>query len=295
MTVHTLDLNFLGTQQAIAAFLVESKEGLILVETGPNSCFKTLKKGIEEKGFSVEDIQHVFITHIHMDHAGSAWVFAEHGAQIYVHPIGYPHLLDPSRLMSSAHRIYGDQLEFLWGNMKAIPAEQLHSIEDEQVIKIGDLSFKAWYTPGHAPHHIAWQLEGHLFAGDVAGVRINNGMVMAPCPPPDIDFEAWMESIATIRKIDPTIIYITHFGPIDAIKEHLDGLEFILKDWSEWMRPYFEQQVDKKEIIPKFEAYVKQQLIDYGIDEEGLLRYERSNPAALSVHGIMRYWKKKLA
>ena len=294
MTIHTIDLNFLGTKGTIAAYLVEAKEGLMLVETGPYSTFPVLEQAMKDKGFDVKDIQHAFLTHIHLDHAGSAWALAENGAQVYVHPIGYPHMLDPSRLMSSAKRLYKEQMDYLWGRMEAIPAEQLHEVQHGDSIQIGDLEFKAWYTPGHATHHIAWQLGDTLFAGDVAGVLVGGGPVMPPCPPPDIDIEGWMTSIALMRSLELSNIYIAHFGRVTEIEKHLNELEFKLKDWSEWILPHFKANRDVKEVVPEFVAYVRGQLIDYGVSKEGLIQYDKANPAGLSVYGLMRYWKKKL-
>ena len=131
--IHVLDLHF-KVESAIASFLVETSEGPILIETGPHSTFEFLKKGLEKHGYQPSDVKHVFLTHIHFDHAGAAWAFAETGAKVYVHPFGYKHLLDPSKLYNSAKRIYGDEMETLWGDMKSIPEDQLFAVEDKTEI-----------------------------------------------------------------------------------------------------------------------------------------------------------------
>jgi glyoxylase-like metal-dependent hydrolase (beta-lactamase superfamily II) len=294
MTIHTIDLGFRGVNEAIGSFLVESNGQLALFETGPHSTFSNLKQKVEVLGYSLDSIKDVFITHIHLDHAGAAWALAELGATVYLHPVGYPHMNDPSRLMSSAKRIYQDEMETLWGDMKAIPSEKLRVVEHGEIIQLGELNIKAHHTPGHAVHHIAWQLGDILFAGDVAGVKIGKGIVVPPCPPPDINIEDWIDSINLIRQLDLSKIYLTHFGPIDNIEEHLNNLEKILWDWANWMKPYYDAQTNKEEIIPKFQNYVAQQLMDGGIDDAGLEQYEKANPSWMSVAGLLRYWKKKL-
>ncbi|MEL6925332.1 MAG: MBL fold metallo-hydrolase [Bacteroidota bacterium] len=293
--VHIIDLHFLDVEQTIASFLLESSEGPILVETGPHSRIADLERGLSAKGYTTADVQHVFLTHIHLDHAGAAWYFAEQGANVYLHPVGMPHMADPSRLMASAKRIYQDQMNRLWGQMNAIPKAQLIPIDHGQHITVGDLELIAHHTPGHAVHHIAWQIGDELIGGDVTGVRIDGGLVVPPCPPPDIHIEDWKASIALIRKLNVKKIYLTHFGAIDGVEEHLDQLEAQLDSWSNWMRPFAERQTDPKEVVPLFEAFVRRQLLAAGLDEKGIRQYESANPAWMSVAGLMRYWKKQLA
>lgn len=292
--IYTIDLKFGGVEKAIAAFLVDTGAGLALIETGPHSTLPNLEKGIQTAGYQLSDVKHVFLTHIHLDHAGAAWYFAkENGANIYVHPFGYPHLLKPERLMNSARQIYQEQMDSLWGEMNPIAANQLFAIDHEEEIKVGNLSFKSWHTPGHAVHHIAWQLDTALFAGDVAGVKINNGLVVPPCPPPDINIEDWQGSIELIKGLELDRIFLTHFGEVRSIATHLDELESQLLDWANWMKPHWEAGANVQELTPKFQAYVANQLKEAGIVGEGLEKYERANPSWMSVAGLMRYWKKR--
>ena len=166
-----IDLHFQNIPQAIAAFLLETDDGPILIETGPYSTFPALEAGLRGLGYSVDDVQHVLLTHIHLDHAGSAWAFAERGATIYVHPVGVQHLSDPSRLMNSARRIYKEEMDTLWGEMRSIPEDQIRAVAHGEEIGVGGRLFQAWHTPGHARHHIAWQVGNELFTGDVAGIK----------------------------------------------------------------------------------------------------------------------------
>ena len=272
---------------------METSAGPILIESGPHSTFETLKKGINDLGFKVSDIQHLFLSHIHFDHAGAAWAFAEQGATIYVHPFGAPHLSHPERLVESARRIYKDQMDSLWGAMNPIPKEQIISVKNEEEFTIGDTTMKAWHTPGHAVHHIAWQFGDEMMAGDVAGVKINGEMVVPPCPPPDINIEDWVASINILRSLNLKTIYISHFGKITNIETHLNELEEILWDWANWMKPHFEAGSSVPEIVPLFVEHVKNQMLEKGMSEAAVKQYEASNPSFMSVAGLMRYWKKK--
>lgn len=291
--IHVLDLRFQGFPLSIAAFLVETSEGLVLLETGPYSTYPILCEQIESKGFKVEDVKHVFLTHIHFDHAGAAWAFAEKGAKVYLHPVGKRHLANPEKLVNSARRIYKDQMDTLWGKLEPIAEENLQTVEHSEIITIGDTSFQAWHTPGHATHHIAWQIDEALIAGDVAGVKIEQGLVVPPCPPPDINIEDWQQSIALIKTLDLDCLYLTHFGKITNIVPHLEQLEEQLLNWTNWIKPHFEAGHSVEAITPKFVAYVKQQLIDFGVNEFGVQQYEAANPAYMSVAGLLRYWKKR--
>ncbi|MCB0705670.1 MAG: MBL fold metallo-hydrolase [Saprospiraceae bacterium] len=288
-----LDLNFLDSPETIACFLLKIPDGYALFETGPHSTFPVLLKLLAEKGIKLEEIKHVFLTHIHLDHAGAAWALAEAGANVYVHPRGYPHLLDPSKLLDSARRIYQDQMDYLWGQFKPIPEEQLFEVADLQSWKFGDTEVRAHYTPGHAVHHIAWQVGADLIAGDVAGVRIGKGPVMPPCPPPDINLDHWNESIDRIRELAPARVWLTHFGVVKNVETHLNELQQRLQDWANWIYPWFEKGTAASEIVPQFQEYVKNQLIEEGISGQELEKYEKANPAWMSVAGLLRYWYKK--
>jgi glyoxylase-like metal-dependent hydrolase (beta-lactamase superfamily II) len=291
--IHIIDLVFLQEQQTVAAFLIESSAGPILVETGPESTWPQLQAGIAGLGYRPEDIKHVLLTHIHFDHAGAAWRLAETGANIYVHPVGLPHLASPERLWDSAFRIYGDDMDRLWGKMKPIPTPQLKECLDGEVLRFGDVEIKSLHTPGHAIHHIAWQYGDVIFTGDVGGVKISPGPVVPPCPPPDIHIEAWKTSISLLKTLNPKKLYLTHFGIVDHPVAHLNELEAMLDNWADWMKDYHENPADQKEVTQKFMAYTQGQLTSQGLDQEIIQRYEYANPSWMSVAGLLRYWKLK--
>lgn len=291
--IKVLDLKFLGYQDVIAAFLVETNAGPVLLETGPYSTFPQLKAELKKHGYQAQDIKHVLLTHIHLDHAGAAWQFAEYGATVHVHPFGYTHLAEPSRLMESAKKIYKEDMDRLWGDMRSIAKEQLKTVKHGEGIEFGGVTFKGWFTPGHASHHVAWQINDELITGDVAGVRIKGGIVVPPCPPPDINVEHWKSSIQLIRDLDVKALYLSHYGKVENVATHLDELEAILMDWANWIKPYWEAGKHPSEVTPLFQAYTAQQLIAAGIEGEGLKQYESANPSWMSVVGLMRYWRKR--
>ncbi len=292
--IHTIDLNFLGQKSGIAAFAIEHQGKLILIESGPHSTLPTLQKAIEYLGYTDKDVTAVFLTHIHLDHAGAAWHFAKNGTHVYVHPFGYPHILDPSRLLASAKLIYKEAMDMLWGTLEPIAETQLHAVNDQEEVDILGLRFKAHHTPGHAKHHIAWEVDNNLFTGDVAGVCINHGPVIPPCPPPDIDIEEWSTSIAAIQAL-PHIdhFYLTHFGKIDAHSDHLDRLQSSLNEYAGFVEPFAQRQASIEECLPTFTDFVQTYLMNHGLRKDDALAYEAANPSNMSLTGLMRYWTKK--
>jgi glyoxylase-like metal-dependent hydrolase (beta-lactamase superfamily II) len=291
---HILDLSFLGNNDTIAAFLVETSEGLVLIESGPHSTFEVLKQAIQAKGHEITDIKHVFLSHIHFDHAGAAWCFADLGATVYVHPAGAKHLASPEKLYNSAKMIYGEKMQMLWGDMKPIEESQIYTPSHGEKITVGETTFVAWHTPGHAVHHIAWQMDENLFAGDVAGVKIKGGIVVPPCPPPDINVEHWLDSITLMQSLNLQTLVLTHFGAVNEVQKHLDDLATMLNNWANWMLPQYQAGKKQEEIIPLFEKYVANLLKENGVKEIDIPKYQSANPAFMSVAGLMRYWHKRL-
>lgn len=291
--IKTLDLYFRETEETIAAFLIETSEGAILFECGPYSVFAVLEEELAKHNYTIKDIKHLFLTHIHFDHAGAAWALAANGTKVYVHPRGIKHLHAPERLYASAQRIYGDQMEMLWGKMEGIPLELLHSTEHNEIISIGDTSIKALHTPGHAVHHIAWKIGDNIITGDVAGCRIDEGIVVPPCPPPDINLEDWGKSIDILLNEKPKALYLTHFGEVKKVKKHLEALRSILWNWANFIKLYYDMGSSVEDVIPTFSDYTDEQLRKAGASEALIKKYSYANPAWMSVAGLMRYWKKK--
>ena len=290
--VHTIDLHFLDISGAIAAYCIPTDNGAVLVECGPHSTNNHLVAGLSELGLQPTDIKAVFLTHIHFDHAGAAWWWAQQGAHIFVHPRGYRHLQDPEKLYASAKRIYGDDMERLWGDMQSIDPDKITAVEDFQIIEFDGLEMKAHHTPGHASHHIAWELGDLLFTGDVGGVKIQDGPVVPPCPPPDIMLEDWASSLDRIREIQARRLYLTHFGPVENIEQHLEELSTRLRAYANWVKPYAERATPMEEIQTAFLEFIEGEFISLDLDRPTIEAYRAANPPDMSLTGLMRYWLK---
>lgn len=223
----------------IASYLVEDGGQLALVEAGPASTLDALLGGIRAAGHDPADLDHVLLTHIHLDHAAAAGRLAQiaPNAAVHVHPLGARHLADPSRLLASAARLYGDRMDAMWGTMLPVPAERIRTPADGDAIRVGGRSLVALQTPGHAIHHFAFHDPdaGLVFTGDVGGIRLGGARhVRPPTPPPEVDTPEWLASIDRLRGLQPRMLLPTHFGGIDDAAWHLDDLEARLRDWTHW-------------------------------------------------------------
>jgi glyoxylase-like metal-dependent hydrolase (beta-lactamase superfamily II) len=291
--VITLDLNFQGKTQTIASFLIRHSSGVVLIESGPGSTIKGLKGGLSELGLSVTDVTHVLLTHIHLDHAGAAGWLARQGAQIYVHPVGAPHLLNPDKLLASAARIYGDQMEKLWGEFLPVPEKQLNQPRDGEEIVIGDLHFVPINTPGHAEHHYVYIFEDICFSGDVGGVRIPGYQYLRlPMPPPELHFGKWRESINRMKKEKFRRIAPTHFGIFDDPGWQLQAVEKELDDSERWLENMAPTKPEIEILRRQFADWMNEQGRQQGLSADVVKAYELANPPGMSADGMLRYWNK---
>ena len=222
--IFILDTRQLGHAGIVAATALETNDGIALFDTGPESTFDNIVVDLGKAGFAPEDVRHVFLSHIHFDHAGAAWRFAELGATVYVHPRGAPHLIDPARLIESATRIFGDDMKRLWGRIAPVPADRVKIVQDMETVRVSPFEIRALATPGHASHHHVYHWEDNVFGGDIAGVRIGNGPPIPPFVPPELHVESWRESIDKIRKLNVAKLYLPHFGLVKDVAAHLDSL-----------------------------------------------------------------------
>lgn len=293
MLVHTIDLHFLDASEAIAAYLIPTENGAALVECGPHSTLPQLLEGIHKFGYQPSDIHSLFLTHIHFDHAGAAWWFAQQGTKVYVHPRGYKHLLAPERLYESARMIYQNKMDMLWGEMNPIAEDKLTAVEDKQLIHFDDQQIQAIHSPGHAVHHISWLINDILFTGDVGGVKIANGPVVPPCPPPDINVEDWVTSVEAMLAVKAKRWYLTHYGHIDQIEPHAQELLSCLHRYADWMKVQFDLGDSQTEITARFVEFVEADFRSAGLSETTIAAYNAANPPWMSVAGLLRYWKKR--
>ncbi len=292
--IDTLDLGFQGTAETIASFLVVGPEGPVLVETGPGSTLPRLIELLGQKGFEPEDIRGVLVTHIHLDHAGAAGWWAQRGVPIYVHAVGAPHLIDPSKLLTSAERIYGNRMESLWGDTLPAPRENVHVVDDGDVVQVAGLQFEAIATPGHARHHHVYRLDSIGFVGDALGILLpDRYWVDLPAPPPEFDLGAWKESLNRIRSQELTSIYRTHFDHVEDVPEQIDGFEKILEEAAGLVKQMITEGLKRDQMVARYLSVMRTRAAEAGIDEASSRAYELANPRDMSVDGIARYWQKQ--
>jgi len=291
--VHVFDTRQLGQRGIIAATGLETDDGLVLFDTGPESTFINLTEQLQAAGFAAGDVRHVFLSHIHFDHAGAAWRFAKLGARIYVHPRGAPHLIDPSRLVDSATRIYGGEMERLWGQFAPIAEQSVIVLQDMDVVRVGPLEVRAIATPGHASHHHVYQWEDNVFGGDVAGVRLGGGPPVPPFVPPELHIESWQESIRKIRSLKAKKLYLPHFGLVEgSVSAHLDALALRIDRWAVWFRDRIRAGHNEEQLVSPFAEYVAAELRGDGATEGEVRDYECADPSFMAVGAAVRYWRK---
>jgi glyoxylase-like metal-dependent hydrolase (beta-lactamase superfamily II) len=253
--------------------------GDVLIDPGPTSCLDTLIGELEGK-----TPRAVLLTHIHLDHAGASGSLVERWPEleVYVHERGARHLVDPSRLLESARRLYGDNMDPWWGEMVPVPEANLRVLAGGE--RLLDGSFEVAYTPGHASHHVSYLHEGTAFVGDVGGVRITDGsLTIPPTPPPDIDLEAWHESIERVRAWRADRLAITHFGGYEDVEHQLDEVSARLDAWAARAR-----DEEESGFIEAVEAEIEDGA------ESGLLpTYTQAAAPDQLYAGLSRYWRKQ--
>ncbi len=294
MKIEIIDLDFMETEQVIASFLLLGDDGAALVETGPTTCLDRLSAGLSEHGVSDEDVRQVFLTHVHLDHAGASGHLSDilPNATFYVHEVGYPHVVDPSKLVKSAARIYGEKMDELWGEARPVPEERVVILKDGEETQTAGGALVAHDTPGHAYHHLAY-LEpesGALITGDVAGIRLpGQSYVRPPTPPPEIDIEAWVKSINNIRQMDPASLWLTHFGTYEDVERHLGELEQRLQDWLLFVEGQIDDGAQQEEISDGLKAKGDAEMLAEGADTKQSEHYDLAGSYPMLTDGLMRY------
>ena len=265
----------------VGCYLLDTEDGPALVDCGPATSIAHLKAGLAERGLDLTEVRHLLLSHIHLDHAGAAGVLVRESPwlQVHVSEVGAPHLIDPTKLESSARRLYGGAFDALWGELAPVPAENVHVAADRVV------GLDCFATPGHARHHVSYLDEdGTLYAGDAAGVRIGSGRFVAPpCPPPEFDLDAWEQTIAEIETRAPRRLALIHFGAFDDVQEHLSELRETLSRWSSRV----EDGMDESTFVAAARYDIEQ------IDPELADDYDRAAPYWHDFRGIERYWRKR--
>ena len=294
----SISLPFQGEEGIVGSYLLSGGDDLVVIDPGPESMMEPLLNAIRSAGFDPRNVTHILATHIHLDHAGAVGSLMRHmpKAMVYAHSKGAPHLLDTSKVVASATRIYGERMQELWGEVEPVPAERLRTIEDGDTLHVAGRKLDVHYSPGHAVHHVIFfdAHTGELFAGDTAGVRLQDvDYVRPPTPPPDIDIEAWLQSIDMMEHLQPSVLYIAHFGPTRDIPSHLSRLRTQLTAWGDFVLVQMREGKNEEDILVALIMHTEPELLNISHDEHAVQRYEIAANYPMSVQGYMRYWRKK--
>ena len=273
--MRAIDVLHLGRPHVIACWQVDD----MLVDPGPAATFETLIEAIGD-----ERPRAILLTHIHLDHAAATGRLVERwpDLDVYVHERGAPHVIDPSRLLASAERLYGDDMERLWGRILPVPEANVHVLAGGETV----VGMRVAYTPGHASHHVSYLHEesGTAFTGDVAGVKVpGSSLVLPPTPPPDIDIESWHRSLDLIEEWNPARLAITHFGQIDEVPAHLATMRENLD---------LEARLARELDADAFAAQLKQRM-EAAAEPEVRAEIAQANPPQYQYSGLERYWRKR--
>lgn len=280
----------------IAAYVLDTGDGLAVVDVGPGSTLPALEAGLAGLGAALSDVRHILLTHIHLDHAGATGTILDRvpRARAYVHERGAAHLSRPERLLASAGQIYGDQMDRLWGEMRPIDQGRLKVLSGDETLRLGRTEVRPLYTPGHAVHHLAYHVGDDLFVGDVGGVRLDGRQTpRAPTPPPDINLPAWRDSIATLRALDARTLHLAHFGSHPQGEAHWDGLLAMMEQDAERVRRGLEAGEALEALTERFTDELLGELRGEGADLPE--RYGFACPPWMSVQGLVRYWQRAAA
>ena len=296
--VSYIDLNFWGTPKGIGTGVYASGAGVALIDPGPGSCIDALRVGLARDGIGVGDIRSILLTHIHLDHAGvTGLLVSENPAiRVFVHEKGAPHMVDPSKLVNSANQLWGvEGVARLWGPILPVPETNLTVLSGGERIDTSAGIFDVRYTPGHASHHVSYfdESSGIAWVGDTGGLRFGPTLfTLPPTPPPDIDIDAWLVSLATIRRWTPQTVFVTHCGPYGDAAEHLDCFEASLRDTAEMVRRILEGDTPEGAKYAAFRSEIDACVHRHGVESE-VAPLEEVGPLEFSWRGLVRYWRKK--
>ena len=292
------DLEFERQPRIIAAAVVHGSDGVALVDPGPSSTLPTVRATLAAAGMSMRDVTTILLTHIHLDHAGATGTLVrEHpGLRVYVHEKGAPHMANPEKLLASATRLYGDKMDRLWGEVLPVPSAAMTILAGGERISAGGRAFEVEYTPGHASHHVSYfdRESGVALVGDTAGVRTApNGFVMPPTPPPDVDLEAWRESLARIGRWRPDTLFLTHFGPASPVPAHLSAIGDHLELVSRLVKTSLAREGQDEDREAWFADEMRREL-GRRMSEADARAYEIAGRFDLNWRGLARYWRKQV-
>jgi len=293
-----IDLQFRGRARAIAAAVIRTGAGALIVDPGPTTCRARLVAELTAAGITPGDLHGLLLTHIHLDHAGASGTLAREfpHLRVYVHERGARHLADPSKLLASATRLYGDEMDTLWGEFAPVPEARITALRGGERLDFGDRTIEVAEFRGHATHHVGYfdRRSGIVFAGDTAGIRVADDLyVYPPTPPPDIDLEQWLLTVALMRAWQPSAVFITHFGYKPDAARHLDLLEDEIVFWRQFSRQLLDSGRSETELAPLFIQGVVDRMTGR-IGAERAAAYVAAAPLGHCWSGLVRYWQKQV-
>lgn len=296
-SIELIDLDFMDTPGVIASYLLAGDDGLTLIESGPATTRERLEGAIRNAGYSLSDVSRIVITHIHLDHGGAAGAIMRDypNMRLSVHPLGAPHMVDPTRLLSSAGRIYGVQMERLFGEVVGVPEDRIDHLTDGDVVRLSGRPLRMLFTPGHAAHHVAIfdELTRTLFTGDVGGVRVpRSAFVAPPTPPPEFAPDLWRDSIERLRSLQPARLALTHFGFFDDVDAHLDRLMPGIESVTGIAREVLTGGGSLDALTARLLEAERESVVGPDATRE-LRQLELASPAYVSAMGLQRYLKKR--
>jgi glyoxylase-like metal-dependent hydrolase (beta-lactamase superfamily II) len=297
--VTILDVNWTSRPRSVAAALLESSGHHALIDPGPASTVDNLRAQLRNHGLTVNHLESILLTHIHLDHAGATGALVRENPRlrVYVHQIGAVHLADPSRLLASAGRLWGDELPRLFGTTLPVPEENIHALDGGEIINLGAGKLDVLYTPGHASHHVTYfnEQEGIAFAGDTAGIRIENGPYIMPAtPPPDIDLALWNASFDAILSRRPTKLFLTHFGFSENPSEHIANFRNRLQEWSRITEEILASNQPDPASLASFLARTRAEMTQH-LSPDEVDQYAFTAGLPLSFQGLSRHIRKRSA
>ena len=302
--ITTLDLNWRGEPRCIATALVRSENFAGLIDPGPGSTLETLRQQLAAHQLRFVDLQAIFLTHIHLDHAAAtgALVRENPALNVHVHSRGAahmvdpaPHMSDPSKLLSSAERLYGDKMRALFGDFLPVPEGNLRILEGGETLPIGSRELRVLYTPGHASHHVTYYdaTERVAFVGDTAGICMEgNRFILPATPPPDISLELWSTSLDLIAQLHPRRLFLTHFGFSDQPGRHLQAYRERLFHWGTLTADILSRAKDQTEAVREFARSVAAEAAE-SLSPSELSHYVFNGALQLSLLGLERYHRKR--
>jgi glyoxylase-like metal-dependent hydrolase (beta-lactamase superfamily II) len=298
-SVVTLDNLWMGRPRTIAAALLESDGHRAVIDPGPGSTLETLHQQLRTRGIGVGDLDAILLTHIHLDHAGATGALVRENPrlEVYVHSKGAPHMIDPSKLLASAARLWPNELQTLFGETLPVPAENLRILEGSETLSLGTRKLEVIYTPGHASHHVTYfnSEDGTAFVGDTTGVRIEgNSFAMPATPPPDIDLAIWDISFAAILERKPARLFLTHFGFSDNPSEHIRLFRERLHRWAALTAEILRIAANDSAAMNSFMSATYAEISQYLPSGEAD-HYAFSAGLNLSFLGLARYLRKRAA